>query len=170
MRAYWLATGFVVLIAFMGAATIIWRDYRGRIDEAGQHAMNLAQALAEHTTQIFVKLDALSRAIIEDSTDRIVDEGLLSEVLRRRASAEPAAMGITLINGSGKVIASGMASFPIGADLSQSADFQILSKSGAPDFYISRPYQSASDLSRHPVGWTMSYARRIQNADGGFGG
>lgn len=170
MRAYWVATGFVVLIAFMGAATIIWRDYRGRIDEAGQHAMSLAQALAEHTTQIFVKLDALSHAIIEDSTNRIVDEGMLSEVLRRRAAAEPAAMGIALINGSGKVIASGMASFPIGGDMSQSADYQILHKPDAPDFYISQPYQSTSDQSRRPIGWTMSYARRIQNSDGSFGG
>ncbi|GHC79672.1 hypothetical protein GCM10010136_32430 [Limoniibacter endophyticus] len=140
------------------------------MDDAGQHLMYLAQALAEHTTQIFVKLDALSRAIVEDATDRIVDEALLSEVMRRRAAAEPAAMGIAIVGPDGVIRASGMESYPIGRDMSKTADFQELQREDAPNFYISKPYLSDLSVPGDYSGWTMSYARRINGANNRFNG
>lgn len=170
IRAYWLSASIIIAIAIFGAATIIYRDYRGRLDDAGQHVMYLAQALAEHTTQIFVKLDALSRAIIEDATDRIVDENLLSEVMRRRAAAEPAAMGIAIVDRDGRIRASGMDAYPVGTDMSKTTGFQVLGRTGAPQFYISQPYHSDLGVPGEIRDWTMSYARRIQGPGGEFNG
>ncbi len=170
MRAYWLAAAFVILIASLGAATIIYRDYTNRIENTGQQVMSLAQALAEHTTQIFSKLDALSRAVMEDRGDRIVHEGLLSEVMRRRANAEPAAMGIAIIDRAGRVYASGMDEYPVGRDLSNTTDFQVLKRPGASDFYISKPYKTDLNVPGDYSGWAMSYARRINDAYGNFDG
>ena len=170
LRSYWLSAAIVMTIALFGAVTIIYRDYKGRLDDAGQHVMYLAQALAEHTTQIFVKLDALSRAIVEDATDRIVDENMLSEVMRRRAEAEPAAMGIAVIDRNGRIRASGVDNYPVGKDLSKTTDFQVLSRQDAPHFYISKPYRSDLSVPGDYSGWTMSYARRINDPLGHFDG
>lgn len=170
MRAYWFAAAFVILIASLGATTIIYRDYTNRVDSAGQQVMSLAQALAEYTTQVFTKLDALSRAVMEDRADRIVYEGLLSEVMRRRAAAEPAAMGIAIIDRTGKVYASGMDDYPVGRDLSHAVDFKALSRPDAADFYISKPYKSELSVPGDFSGWAMSYARRISDGNGNFDG
>ncbi|GAA5627729.1 hypothetical protein Brsp05_03022 [Brucella sp. NBRC 12953] len=170
MRTYWFAATFVILIASLGATTIIYRDYTNRVDSAGQQVMSLAQALAEYTTQVFTKLDALSRAVMEDRADRIVYEGLLSEVMRRRAAAEPAAMGIAIIDRSGKVYASGMDDYPVGRDLSHAVDFKALSRPDAADFYISKPYKSELSVPGDFSGWAMSYARRISDGSGNFDG
>ncbi|MDH7790477.1 ATP-binding protein [Ochrobactrum sp. AN78] len=170
MRTYWFAAAFVILIASLGATTIIYRDYTNRIDSAGQQVMSLAQALAEYTTQVFAKLDALSRAVMEDRADRIVHEGLLSEVMRRRAAAEPAAMGIAIVDRTGRVYASGMDEYPIGRDLSRTVDFEVLSRLGAADFYISKPYKSDLSVPGDFSGWAMSYARRISDSNGNFHG
>ncbi|KAA9352672.1 ATP-binding protein [Ochrobactrum quorumnocens] len=170
IRAYWTAAAFIILIATLGAATIIARDYRGRIDEAGQHAMNLAQTLAEYTTQIFVKLDALSRAIIEDSEDPIVDQKMLSEVMRRRAAAEPAARGIAIIDKNGRVFASGIQSFSIGKDVSKTPEFQVLARENAPQFYISKPIQQPATRPNIREGRIINYARRIENINKNFQG
>jgi len=168
--AYWLVAIFVIIVASFGAATIIYRDYNSRIEDAGQQAMSLAQALAEHTTQIFVKLEALSRAVIEDRTDKIVEDDLLSEVMRRRATAEPAALGIAIIDKTGKVQASGLDNYRVGRDLSATQDFNILSAEHAPDFYITKPYQTDLSIPGDFSGWTMSYTRRMNDADGNFNG
>lgn len=170
MRTYWFAATFVILIASLGATTIIYRDYTNRVDSAGQQVMSLAQALAEYTTQVFTKLDALSRAVMEDRADRIVYEGLLSEVMRRRAAAEPAAMGIAIIDRTGKVYASGMDDYPVGRDLSHAVDFKALSRPDAADFYISKPYKSELSVPGDFSGWAMSYARRISDGNGNFDG
>lgn len=170
MRAYWFAAAFVILIASLGATTIIYRDYTNRVDSAGQQVMSLAQALAEYTTQVFTKLDALSRAVMEDRADRIVYEGLLSEVMRRRAAAEPDAMGIAIIDRTGKVYASGMDDYPVGRDLSHAVDFKALSRPDAADFYISKPYRSELSVPGDFSGWAMSYARRISDGNGNFDG
>lgn len=170
MRAYWVVAVFVVVIASLGAATMIYRDYKSRIDNTGQQAMSLAQALAEHTTQIFAKLDALSRAVMEDRADRIVQEGLLSEVMRRRAAAEPAAMGIAIVDSNGRVYASGMDDYPVGRNLSDTPDFKALSRAAAPDFYISKPYKSDLNVPGDFSGWAMTYARRISSESGAFNG
>ncbi|NKX16849.1 hypothetical protein HGG75_19940 [Ochrobactrum pseudogrignonense] len=45
MRAYWFAATFVILIASLGATTIIYRDYTNRVDSAGQQVMSLARRL-----------------------------------------------------------------------------------------------------------------------------
>jgi len=170
MRAYWVVAVFVVVIASLGAATMIYRDYKSRIDNTGQQAMSLAQALAEHTTQIFAKLDALSRAVMEDRADRIVQEGLLSEVMRRRAAAEPAAMGIAIVDSNGRVYASGMDDYPVGRNLSDTPDFKALNSAAAPDFYISKPYKSDLNVPGDFSGWAMTYARRISSESGAFNG
>ncbi|MES5047100.1 ATP-binding protein [Rhizobium nepotum] len=170
IHAYWLAATFVVLIASLGAATIIYRDYKSRIDDVGQGVMSLAQALAEHTTQIFAKLDALSRAVMEDRADRIVNEELLSEMMRRRAAAESAAMGIAIVDRDGRVFASGMDDYPVGRDLSDTPDFQALKQPDAADFYISKPYRSDLNAPGAFSGWAMSYARRIDSGNGIFNG
>lgn len=167
---YWAAIAFVILIALIGAITMIYRDYHNRIDSAGQNAMNLASALAEHTTQIFVKLDALSRAVIEDRADPIVGENMLSEVLARRAAAEPAATAIAIVDKSGQIVVSSGPAFPVGKDMSSTDAFKLLNAPGGPQSYISRPYQSKFASIGDWSGWTMNYARKIDGPKGEFDG
>ncbi|KAB2692464.1 MULTISPECIES: PDC sensor domain-containing protein [Brucella/Ochrobactrum group] len=116
LRIYWLASVLVFAIAIIGAGTMIHRDYNRRMNISAQQAMSLAQTLAEHTTQVFTKLDVLSWALIEDLSDRIVDEKLLSEVMKRRASAEPAVLGIAIVDKNGRVVASGIDNYPVASD------------------------------------------------------
>lgn len=170
MVSYWFAIAFVILIALIGATTMISRDYHNRIDSAGQNAMNLASALAEHTTQIFVKLDALSRAVIEDRADPIVGENMLPQVLARRAAAEPAATAIAIVDKSGKIIVSSGQAFPVGKDMSATDAFKLLSTPGGPQSYISRPYQPELASTDDWSGWTMNYVRKIDGPKGEFDG
>ncbi len=167
MAIYWAAVTLVVIIALSGAATLIYRDYDSRIDAAGQSAMNLANALAEHTTQIFVRLEAVSRAITEDRADPIVDQDMLSEVMRRRAAAEPAATAIAIIGIDGLVAASSSPAYPAGSDMSETSFFKTLSAAGGPASYIGQPYHTAVGTWD---GWTMNYGHRIESDAGTFEG
>lgn len=170
MRFYWLASVIVVLIASIGAGTMVHRDYNRRMNVAAQQAMSLAQTLAEHTTQVFTKLEVLSWALIEDQSDRIVDESLLSEVMRRRAAAEPAVLGIAIVSKRGRIVASGLEKYKINSDVSDQADYLVLSRNDAPSVYISKPYQWNTGLPAAPSKWVMSYARRINDQSGNFEG
>ncbi|PJO48212.1 ATP-binding protein [Brucella pituitosa] len=170
MLFYWLAAGFVILIASAGATTIIYRDYTNRLNAAGQQAMSLAQALAEHTTQVFTKLDVLSWALVEDQSDLIVDQSMLSEVMRRRAAAEPAVTGIAIIDKNGFVTASGMDDYPIGRNVDSTKNYRVLSQENAPQVSISEPYRIISGVPDGNAGWAMNYARRINDHEGRFNG
>jgi len=170
MRFYWLASVIVVLIASIGAGTMIHRDYNRRMNVAAQQAMSLAQTLAEHTTQVFTKLEVLSWALIEDQSDRIVDESLLSEVMRRRAAAEPAVLGIAIVSKRGRIVASGLEKYAINSDAGGQADYLVLSRSDAPPVYISKPYRWNTGRPAAPSKWVMSYARRINDQSGNFDG
>ncbi|RLL71593.1 PAS domain S-box protein [Ochrobactrum soli] len=167
---YWLATAIVACVVLLGAAIIIYRDYNNRINAAGQQVMSLAQALAEHTTQVFTKLDVLSWALVEDQTDMIVDEIMLSEVMRRRAAAEPAVMGIATIDKNGIVTASGMDDYPIGRNVSNAKNYRILSQENSPQVSISEPYRASNGIPDGAGGWAMNYARRINDHKGNFNG
>ncbi|MEI4480652.1 MULTISPECIES: ATP-binding protein [unclassified Phyllobacterium] len=168
--SYWAAAAFVIVIALIGAATLIRRDYQSRIDTASQNAMNLANALAEHTTQIFVKLDALSRAVMEDRSNPIVGANMLSEVMMRRAAAEPAATAIAIIDKAGKVAASSVLTYPVGKDMSGTTSFKMLSALDGPEYYISPPYRTEFGVRGDWSGWTMNYVRKIKGSDGAFDG
>lgn len=168
--SYWLAVGFVILIAFIGAATMIWQDYHSRMNAASQNAMNLASALAEHTTQIFVSLEALGRAVIDDRGDPIASQNMMSEALKRRVRAEPAATAIAILDKGGHVVASNDLTYPIGRDLSGDSSFKILTTDPGLDRYISPPYQTEFGGRKDWSGWTMNYARKIPSSDGSFNG
>ncbi|MBZ3691918.1 ATP-binding protein [Phyllobacterium calauticae] len=170
IASYWAAVIFVISIAFIGAATMIWQDYHSRMNAASQDAMNLARALAEHTTQIFVSLDALSRAVVEDSTNPIVSRDMLSEVLTRRAKAEPAATAIAIVDKVGHVVASNVLTYPVGLDMSADTSFKILSTEPGLARYVSPPYQTEFGGRKDWSGWTMNYARKIPSEDGSFNG
>lgn len=167
---YWAVVLIIVLVATTVASTVIIRDYYSRIDEGSQKAMGLAQAVAEHATQTIVRLEALSKAIIEDRNEQIVDDRLLSEVLRRRAAAEPAATAIVLVNAVGRIEASGFDALPPGADLSATTEFRKMSNLRMPDEFLSAPQktvQRAPDDSRR---WTFNYVRRFLDHHKQFAG
>lgn len=170
LRIYWLASVLVFAIAAIGAGTMIHRDYNRRMNISAQQAMSLAQTLAEHTTQVFTKLDVLSWALIEDLSDRIVDEKLLSEVMKRRASAEPAVLGIAIVDKNGRVVASGIDKYPIASDFAGTTEYLNLSKIDAKQVYISKPYLWNSGFPAALSSWTMNYSRRINDRDGKFDG
>lgn len=170
IASYWMAVTFVMLIAFIGAVTMIWQDYHSRMNAASQDAMNLARALSEHTTQIFVSLEAVSRAVMEDRANPIVSQDMLSEVLNRRAKAEPAATAIAIVDKVGHVVASNVPTYPVGRDMSADASFKSLSTDPGLDRYISPPYQTDFGGRKDWSGWTMNYARKIPSEDGNFNG
>ncbi|TCQ70936.1 PAS domain S-box-containing protein [Ochrobactrum sp. BH3] len=167
---YWLAAACVIIIASLGAATIIYRDYNHRINAAGQQVMSLAQALAEHTTQVFTKLDVLSWALVEDHSDMIVEPNLMSEVMRRRATAEPAVVGIAIVDKNGFVVASGMQDYPLGRDLKSTKIYSALSEEKSPQVSIGEPYKTITNVPDGSYGGAMDYARRINDTNGDFNG
>lgn len=167
---YWAVVIIIVLVSISVAGTVIIRDYYSRLDDGSQKAMGLAQAVAEHATQTIVRLEALSKAIIEDRNERIVDDRLLSEVLRRRAAAEPAATAIVLVGAVGRIEASGIDALPPGADLSATTEFQQMSDLRTPDEFLSAPQKTARRGPEDSRSWTFNYARRIVGEDKQFAG
>ncbi|WP_176056416.1 ATP-binding protein [Brucella intermedia] len=170
MNAYWAMACAALLIAALGSFVLIARDYDARFREAEHRARSLAGALAEHTTQIFVKLDALSHAIIDDVVEPGSDRRTLLDTLRRRAQAEPAATAITVVDRSGHVVASNSLAYAPGMDMTGTVVFAELSAPRAPQFTIDKPYRSKYGPRASWSGWTMNYARRINTPDGKFDG
>lgn len=170
MNAYWAMACAALLIAALGSFALIARDYDARFREAEHRARSLAGALAEHTTQIFVKLDALSHAIIDDVVEPGSDRRTLLDTLRRRAQAEPAATAITVVDRGGHVVASNSLAYAPGMDMTGTVVFAELSAPRAPQFTIDKPYRSKYGPRASWSGWTMNYARRINTPDGKFDG
>ncbi|MNK89303.1 Sensor protein FixL [compost metagenome] len=168
--AIWAVIVFVLLVTSAGALVFAVRDYKSRMSSSEQSAINLARVLAEHTTQVFVVLNALSLAIIDDMSIPASSGFTLSEILKRRAAAEPAADTIAVVDSSGRVVASSSAGLPVRQDVTEMESFKVLSELGAPSTYVSRPYRTHSSTSKRWSGWTMNFARRIQTSDGSFNG
>lgn len=170
LKAYWISGIIVCLIASLGAETLICRDYNSRMENASQKAQSYAQSLVGSMIQVFAKLDSLSLAISEDSTSRIVKVGLLSELMRRRAAAEPVAMGIAIIDRNGQITASSLSELTVGEDRRNTVNFRTLSQPYSPETLISRPAQR--ELRQNGVSDTrsFSYARKIKDLNGRFGG
>ncbi|MBO1040883.1 ATP-binding protein [Brucella pituitosa] len=170
LRIYWFASILVFAIALTGAGSMIYRDYSRQMGISAQQAMSLAQTLAEHTTQIFTKIDILSWALMEDYSNQVIDKNLISEVMKRRISAEPAVMGIAIVDKNGQVAASGMDKYPINSDFSGTSEYMNLSKNNAQQVFISKPYLWSDRFPTVSSNWTMNYSRRINSKDGQFDG
>lgn len=171
MKWYWLSVIVVIVLASTVAGYLIYQDYAARKADAGQKAMMLAQALAEQTTQIVASLDAMSNAVVQDVTDKIVSDAFLSEVLKRRAHAETdAVIGIALLNEKGRVTASGISTIPVGTDLAHSAEFKALLRSDVVSVFFNHLKNHHIVTPRSCVGQTMTYSRAIYDAQNRFKG
>ncbi|MEL4073129.1 ATP-binding protein [Ochrobactrum sp. GPK 3] len=171
LRWYWISVFIVVVIASGVEALVIYRDYSTRKNDAGQKAMMIAQALAEQTTQVVTSLDALSNAVAQDETDKIVDENLMSEVLKRRSSGETKAIiGIAVVNEFGRVTSSGVSTIPVGLDLTKSTEYKALSGDRALSVFFNHPDRHEIEMPKSCVGQIMTYSRAIHDAQGVFRG
>jgi PAS domain S-box-containing protein len=170
LTAYWTGASVVLLIAVALAVFMSWRDYNNSFETAAKNNLNLAGALAEQTTLTFVKLEALAKAVIEDRSDPIVPPDLFSEVLNRRAAAEPAAKAIVLVDASGRVFATSNPAHPVGEDLSQTATYRALSIQLGLPRHLSPSYRISSGIAESQWTWAMDFAQRINDLDGNFAG
>ncbi|WP_195164305.1 ATP-binding protein [Mesorhizobium sp. NBSH29] len=158
-------------IAAAGAVTLVTRDLNSRMGRAGQQALVLSTSLAEHTTQTFAMLDALSLAVMEDLNNPIVAKVMLPEVLERRSAAETAAKGIAVVGADGIVVFSSTNRLAAGSDLSQRETYTSIRDSHSQSTHVSRPYRSQG-ITRADTqdAWSMDFSRRIEDANGDFAG
>lgn len=171
MKWYWAIAVVFIVIASSFAAFSIHKDYLNRSHDAAQKAMLFAQALAEQTTRMIDALDALSRAVKRDVTERMVSDDALSEVLRRRTQAETkAVVGMAVLDSSGRVYASDIDTVPIGSDLSQSEEYKFLSRPGSPLVFVNHPSVRETNPLQNAIGETMSYSRVILDRQDKFQG
>jgi PAS domain S-box-containing protein len=165
---YWICAAIIILIAATGAWTMAARDQENRIASAYQDAETLAMAMAEHTTQIFERLDALSRGVIRDRNT--ASASTLSDLLERRAMTETVAQAVAIVDRSGRVTATSTDILPIGKDVSGTAAFRFHSSSVVNQAYIGQAYQVRFDRDGAWNGWTLDFTRRVDTEDGAFAG
>lgn len=169
LSIYFGVSAILILIAISIAAVLLVRDYRYQEAIAKNEAMILAGTLAEHTDQVLSKFSALSKAIINDQKQAGGSAPLLSDMLRRRAAADPTVNGIAVLNKEGNVIASSDNTLEIGVDWSRSDEFVALKPTGSIN-YVGAPHdQSATDQAPWTK-WSLNVAHRIDNPDESLSG
>ncbi|MCG7508988.1 ATP-binding protein [Mesorhizobium retamae] len=168
MMAYWVGAAIIAVIAGAGTGTLIITDHRNSYRNAEREAATLAAALAEHGSQVFARLDALSRTVVDDRGRGKDLPPAFSDRLGERIAAEPAARGITVIDSAGKVVATTIPMLSIGSDMTASPAFRIFTSQPERETFIGPPYLFLMDIFRGWVGSTLSYSRRVVDDQGQF--
>lgn len=162
LTAYSIGAAMVFLIAVAGAIVLQVRDYQSKLHVAGQNNLLLASALAEQNTQVFARLNALARAVTEDAANPIV----LSDVMQRRTSAEPAARSISVIDKSGRVIATNNVQYRVGEDLLHLPAINRLKEDATRRSYIGQANRLPQHAHDRFGGWVMNYVHRSYDNNG----
>lgn len=167
---YWSIAAFIICVAIVGAIQLSRRDLAAQFSEAEHNGRVLVNALAGHTQQISIKLEAVGDAVVDDMKRLPEMDGLsLQTVLKRRATAEPAAHAIVVFNSAGQITASSNDSF---SAISHETITEILEAhdSAVSDrYFISSPHY-VNDTQNGWSGWTVSFSRRIRDNEGSLTG
>lgn len=166
-----LAAGFVLLACVSLIGLDAWRTWQARAIEerdAGVSVTNMAKALAQHADDTFKEADTVLIGLLErisaDGTGPAALERL-HRLLVMRVKELPQLGGIFVYDQTGRWIVN-----------SQPATDRSLNNADRDYFIYHRdhadagPYVGVPVKSRSSGKWIATIARRINNADGSFGG
>ncbi len=154
LRIYRVLVVAILALAFGIGLYSQLRELNRRIQEVGENNLVLANILSVQTTDLFGKLNALARAVAEDVQDPLTSKQLFSEVLQRRADAEPDALSITFTDMNGQVIASS------NGDMKQDlSTLPVLVKLGSDDRLLT--YAGPASMHTDTRKWLMNYALKV---------
>lgn len=164
----WSATacGLVVLLSFFAA--IGYDFYRATIQMNEQAAMNVA-ALAEQTIARDIELYDLSiQSVLEGVSDPDIlyqEPGLRQKILFDRSATAPGLGSLIALDETGNVVLDSHG-FPPRQGNFADREYFIIHKDTAIGLYVSKPYMARLQEGAPSI----SFSRRINKPDGGFGG
>lgn len=168
MATYWTLSIAVILFAILGGIQLAIREKHVLFSDAERNARNLVNALEAHAQQIAIKLDMLSDAVAEDVRRVADNEQLpLKEVLRRRASAEPAALAIAIVTKDGDIVASSSSDPNIYGKAELRRVVEKFSSPASPAVFVSEPYVFPTEHNSWS-GWTLDFNKRLTDEENHF--
>ena len=165
----WGMAGLYVFVLLLFGGFSTWRDYNASLDDAERNATNYVNLLEEHAKRSLEAADL----ILQRLTDRVAAKGLEQvarshddwQILEAATMASPQTGALYLIDAKGDIRLT-TRRFPADTKVSfADRDFFIAMKSGAEE-----PFVSTSFFEPGTGKPCFAIARRIPNADGGFGG
>lgn len=148
-------------------------DRRTTVESAYLHVENLTEVLAEHTRQTLQGLDLGIRTVVEaarlsDPTSRH-DQMLLHEVLANRQRGSTATFAFFVLDAQGRLLATSRTPSPQRVDLSDYPEFTV-HRDGRPDVGLFLGFPRKGRVGYAEDKWIVNLTRRIDRADGSFGG
>jgi len=164
--------GFGVLLV----ADLIW-SYQREMDNARRNADNLSLVLESQVISISQKIDIVLRDAVEDyqalveagegGANQAIDRAINRDLLRRESVLEDVQPhSLRIIGASGQVLysAGDTSAVPL-VNVADRQYFRQQMANQAGRLIVSEPI-----LSRFTGAWLITYSRRINRADGSFGG
>lgn len=156
----------VLLIVAVWAGIVVQASYEREraLDAAGVHTQNLARAAAEHTERVFRSIDQFTWTIKQIHESGRLDLDIAS-LLRSSAILGDLIIQahITDAQGNTTVLSSMGAAAPV--DQFDREHFQVHRNDPSKGVFVSRPVQGQPDGK-----WCIQVTRRLNAADGAFGG
>ena len=146
----------------------IWVERENRIIEAQSSTFNMARALAQHADDTFKEADTALLGLVE----RVQNDGIgnsslprMHRLLIQRISELPQLKGLFIYDETGAWIVNSLPTNPAGMNNSD-RDYFVYHKTHLdPKPHIGMPIRSRSTGD-----WIVTLSRRINKADGSFGG
>ena len=168
-RAVFIAAALLVLVIVTGTASALWL-YRNAALAAGErHLRNIAVALAEQLRQGVLTVDIAVRATIDEyrkhGTDGAAAARALHDDMRERVAALPQLRSLLVIGPDGRLIAHSGALPTPAVGFADRDHFAAHRDGRTTGLFLGAPV-----MGRVIQEWTYTMSRRMNDADGGFGG
>ncbi len=165
-------SAFLGLVLLLLAGSVLLQLYRQRgeaLEETRQQAEAMARLLDEHAARTFSGADLF----LQYFADAVSDTGVLAPIplpeIRRRMNSMlidlPQLRGWVVLNNEGEAILESNAEWPRPLNGADRAYFRAHVARGDLGLYVDAPLQS-----RLSGRWVINLSRRVQRADGDFGG
>lgn len=166
-----LATVFVVLACLALIGLDVWRTWQTREDRlatATVSASNMAQALAQHADDTFKEADIVLQVLLEHIAEDGLSEKALPRIHRQlvaQVNELPQLNGVFVYDDKGRWVVNSRKTLETQFNNSDRDYFQYHRTHDDSAPYVGPPVQSRSTGR-----WIFTLSRRIDKADGTFGG
>lgn len=154
---------FILALLWLGLAWELGRERNHVLSMAEAENANLARAFEEHTRRTIAGLDQalvyIESAYEEDPANFRLKDMVARSVILRNVSVQ-----LAIIGADGKLADSTVPGFSA-VDLSDREHFQVHQGQASDRLFISKPV-----LGRASGRWSIQMTRRLDKADGSFGG